>query len=717
MKKTTFAVSLLILVMTLLASCIGDKTVKDLIITDGLKTEYELLEAPDFSAVSATVIYDDNTAVTVEFDKLVFGTLDTSTPGSKTLAISYEGFTVYKTVTVKDVEYDPDKLSIVKVSLPESLADFAESRESFINKTNGYVVGDDNAFLFTLKIWAMSIDKVPTLVTSYTSCSEVYHEYSEFPLEGEELLKYVTIDETKHSFDFTEEAIGKTFTITTRPLDISDTQIATATKSFTVTVVDGYNIYEAYELNYITNSSDGVLFDRIYPSETRLQNEIVDDFLRNEKNVTRPENISAIVIHNHLIINPADLPKEYFFEQNRSSWLHDDITIFNHAPTEQNPHFNIHGNYFSVFTYNLPYVIEREGSAKNSISDTILFRLAPFSVYDKNYDHTRFSVTINNIHFADDNSTSSDADKTENALLGLSAFKTCRETTNFNNVRIDAFLCSVVARDDFQTVNITDCKFTNSWHNHLTLVSNNDMQADDEEPIDKSVYPRLTLNIDNSVITKSGGPAIISQTQEPTLKRNKNSGPVVNISENSTVESWVTGTEPWFTYFDVGISMDFVLRNLIYPMDDTLRKYNSTFITEKTIAGEVTSRRYFNIVMVNIMVPDLSNGLGDAFNQLKGGADIDGKLTVGNKDIVNMDDHVYDGKTYNYGNKTLSEVKENSTLTNIIVYTPSGGVAHTGADDTIKIDANGIEASPQNNYVTLLYLSLALVFGDYHSVK
>ena len=42
---------------------------------------------------------------------------------------------------------------------------------------------------------------------------------------------------------------------------------------------------------------------------------------------------------------------------------------------------------------------------------------------------------------------------------------------------------------------------------------------------------------------------------DPELSINKHSGPDVFISENSVVESWVTGKEAWFTAFDVGISI------------------------------------------------------------------------------------------------------------------------------------------------------------------
>ena len=716
-KRIPIILLLLSLILVSLTHCIGDRAVKELIINDGLKLEYELGEMPDFSAVTATVVYNDDTTEVVGYEELVFGELDTSIPGTKTLTISYDDFVAYKTVTVNGAGYDPSQLSIVKVSLPSSLADFEASKSGFTNKSHGYVVGDDNSFYLTLKILAISSDKIPQVVSSYVSESQVYLEGSAKPLEGDELELFVSIDEEKNAFDFTEVAIGKTFTISTRPRDIAEDKISAFTKSFTVTVVDGYNIYQAYELNYITNTNDSGPFPFIDSEETRNQSQIVDDFLLNEKNSTRPDALTAIVIHNHLTIEPTDIPKEYFLDKSRDKGLIDDLSIFYHVNTEASPHFKIHGNYFSIYTYNLPTVIAEGGNQKDGISNSSLLYFGPNVEMNINYDHTKLSTTISNLHIADDTSTSSDEEKTAESMLGLIAMQTSAHLVNINNVKLEAFLASLVAEKDYHTVNIIECKFTNAWHNHITLNSRNPAQEPDEEPLDKSKYPRLTLNIHNSVISKSGGPAIICQTNNPEYTRSKHSGPDIYISEDSTVESWVTGSEAWFTSIDVGIKMDTVLQSLLYPLDESLRAQDSSFITEKTITGETTPRRYFNLVMVNLYIPDTSNGFNDLFQQLSGKTDIDGRLTVGNKTILDMDDGIYDGKTYNYKNKTLSEVKENATASNMVLNTPSGGVGHTTFSNQLITDAGSLAADETNNYLNVLYLSLNIVFGNYHSIK
>lgn len=722
-KRVPIIFILTLLLLLFLTACIGDRTVKDIIITEGFKAEYELGEVPDFSGVKATIVYSDDTTKEVGADELEFGTLDTSTPGAKSLTISYKEehsfqkeFVTTKTLIVAGVGFDPSKIFIESVALPNSLSDFSLSKDSFINKNYGYVVGDDNNFYLRLKIFAKDSEGIPQAVYSYESCSQVYLAGTDVLLEGDALSTYVTIDEKNNAFDFTEEAIGKSFTIYTRPKEIKEENIEKFTKSFTVTVVNGYNIYEAYELNYITNYSSEFELTTLYPNDTRSQLQVVADFLAYEKNATIPNNINAVVIHNHLNITPNDLPREYFIDLNRSNDFIDYLSVYWRNTTESNPHFTIHGNYFTISTSELPCVVAEGANQDNSLSNSQLFRFDTDLDRDLNFDHTKYSVTVSNLHLKDNNTISNDESKSSRAMLGLTAIKGLSQIINLNNVKLESFLISIIGEKDYQTININECKMTNSWHNHIHLVSSNPIQEDEEDPLDKSKYPRLTLIVNKSIITHSGGPAIISQTIDPTLSKNKNSGPVIRISEDSTVESWVTGTEAWFKALDIGISPTFIMQNVLNPLNNALQTNGSTIITEKTITGEVAPKRYFNLVIVNLIVPDLSNGFGGVWGQLQDKIDMDGIASIGNKEIYNMDDYTYNGTTSNYKNQTLSDVKDNAKATTLVFSTPSGGVAHTGTNSNLIVDSGSINANETNTHVTLYYFTLSIVFGNYHTI-
>ncbi len=715
MKKVLIAIFAITLIISFNA-CIGDRAVVELVVTEGIKDSYELNEVPDFSGIKAIATYNDDTTAEIGADKLTISPLDTSTAGSKLIKITYEGYTIDIAVTVKGVTFDPTKLSILSATLPDSIAKFNVSKESYINKDYCYAVGDDNPFIFKLNVTAINSHGIPTSVANYTSVSSVYLENSNLPLEGEELLNYVTINEEENSFDFTDAAIGKRFVIATRPLDVNEGKEDKFTKSITVEIVDGYNIYQAYELNYITNSTDGLDFSEVFPDETRNQLQIVDDFLTNEKNASRPIGISGIVLHNNFNLSKTDLPKEYFHNKDRNNDFNDFISIFNHECSETEQNFTIYGNYFTVSVFNLPPVVaENVGNQDDFISNAELLRFGSSVSKDLYYDHTKYSVTIKSLHLLNDNSTSNDTGRSEKAMLGLYAISTQYVKLSLENTKIEAFLTSLAAKNDYQSISLNDCKLTNAWQCHIHLVSYNAIQNDDETPLNKEQYPRLSMSINNSVIKQSGGPAIVLQTKKPESVINQHSGPDVFISDDSVIESWVTGKEAWFTAFDIGISVDYILNTIVSGFDDALRTQNSTIFTEVAQQGSPFPERKLNLIIVNLTVPDLSGGLGDAFVAIQGKTDVDGKVVIGDKEIINMDDYTYDGKTHNFKNPLLSDVKDKAPATSLVVNTPNGGVAHTSPSSPLIIDGGDITASEQNNYITAFFYTLAIVFGNYHS--
>ena len=259
----------------------------------------------------------------------------------------------------------------------------------------------------------------------------------------------------------------------------------------------------------------------------------------------------------------------------------------------------------------------------------------------------------------------------------------------------------------------------NSWQNHFFLNCGNNIQEDDEEPLDKSLYPRLTLNITKSLVSKSGGPAIIAVSKSPEARKNQHSGPNVNISEDSTVESWVTGKEAWFTAMDFGISADMIL-TILNGLESSLNGKNtlSSIQTDKTISvnGVNQTQKYMNIIMVNLLVPDMSGGLSGVLGEIQGKTDIDGKLTIGDTVVLNMDDHVRNGQTYKFENEALHQAKSEAKGSSLVLSTPSGGAAYTKAGDSLQVVGGDIKAGEDNEYLNVFYFTMGLVFGGYHPI-
>ena len=720
-KKLTLSILLVSLLMLIFTACQGQKAVSKIEITEGLIKEYNLGETPDFSSVRALITYNDGTTKSVSHSDLTFGALDTSTVGKKNLTISYEGFSLNVAINVKGNSLDsgsgqpsdPSKLTVTAVSLPESLALWNSNKKEFKNQNYNYVIGDDNPFRFTLKLSVYTASGERVDVASYTSVSAVYLTGSDTPLSGDELAKYVSIDEENNTFDFTETAVGRTFTISTRPRDYVEGREEEMTKSINVAIVDGYNVYEAYELNYITNS-DAFDFSETNANETRTQVQIVDDFLRNEKNATRPDRLNAIVIHNNLVIEKTDIPREYFLDGNRDNDFYDYMSVFIHALNDTQKIFTIHGNYFAIYSYNLPCVVE-EGVANqdNMVSNALLFRFTVDVDMDKNYDHTKYTTNIRNLMLVDNDPKSDNEATAKKAMLGIIAIKTLGHVINVDNVNVQAFYISLVAERDYHTVNIKDSIFYNSYQNHIHLAADNPAQENDDEPLANG-YPRLTLNVTNSSVTQSGGPAIIAQTIKPTVTKNKHSGALVNLSNDSVVESWVSGDEAWFKALML-TSFSSQIKNF----DLYTKKEDSTFVKEeiKNVNGDKKTFKLMNIVMVNLLVPDMDGGIDGAINQVLGSTDVDGKLVIDGTTVMDMDDYVYNGKSSNYGNPIVSDIKSQSTDAHVFT-TTSGGVAYPNPDKPgyLKTEAGNIGATSANDYLTLYFYSMAIVFGNYHPV-
>ena len=696
----------------MLSSCKGDKAVADLIITSGLKQEYMLGEQPDFSGVTARVVFNDSTTLDVTADDLVFGDFDTSIPGNKSLEIKYNeyfGITIYKTLTVVDNTEYGESISIINVSLPDSLANFQKAKEDFIDTNCEYVVGDDNDFFLKLSILAMSPEHGPHIITKYTSQSYVCLFGNDTPLENEELDKYVVVDENRNAFNFTEEAVGKKFTIKTRPKNVISGYEENFTRSFDVTIVDGYNVYEAYELNFISNNEDGFDFSEKDSSETRTQLEIVDDFLSKEKLVKKPDALASIILHKDLVITPNDLPREYFVNKSRTDELYNHLAIFPYTHTEESNSFAIYGNCFTIDAHNLPSVQkEGDGPFDGMSSSTALFEFLNELEKDKNYDHSKYKTTLQNVIFTGGNPKSDTESSSDKSMRGLIALRTETQTINIINSVVKYFYISLVAQDDYQTINITNSRFNSSWQNHIYLGSDNPIQEDDEEPLSTG-YPRLTANVENSIITESGGPAFIIQQYSPDVKCNKHSGAVVNISENSVVESYVSGNEAWFQAMKLGFVFD-----LLKGLDDSLQPLDSSVVTEKfvTTNGIQKKLELMNIIAVNLMVPNIDNGMQGIMSDLMGKSDVDGKITIGNKTVLDMDDYNFNGTHSNFGNPTVSALKAGGHSQ--VLSKPDGSVAHT-VNNAVVEDTGDIRADGHTDYLSVFYYSLGIVFSNYHT--
>ena len=82
------------------------------------------------------------------------------------------------------------------------------------------------------------------------------------------------------------------------------------------------------------------------------------------------------------------------------------------------------------------------------------------------------------------------------------------------------------------------------------------------------------------------------------------------------------------------------------------------------VNGKQQTFRLANIVMVNIVVIDISKDVATLLNDILFGAtDIDGKLTVGDRAVLDMDDYNVDGRQQTFGNSAVCDIKDKSKST------------------------------------------------------
>ena len=655
--KRKLLVSLLITMLAVLtiSSCgIANKAVSNLQIISGAPTEVEVGKTPDFSELLVKVTYNDNTEKEVGFSDVTISKIDTSKPGKVDYTISYEGGSAKSFITIKTPAV-VEGFEITGALDPESIVSWKNgiNSQKYLDSGYCYFVGDDNAFKYELSFTLFDLENMlpETRKLDYVSKSTVTYN-------GEAVgSEYVVIDEEKHTFDFTEAAIGKTFVITTSHKDYTE-----YTKSLEVTVVDGYNVYDAIELNLITNRNDFV--GETASSGARML-EVIKAHLANNNvagvsaSMTLAEYkafvdaINGIIIHDKLTIETTDLPEEFFFITSTGEyylWDHQSIfyrefTEIKLTPNDPNPEtFNIYGNYFTIISNDLPIVatdgtINKDGVASNddnglsstelirfNISDTIFAEAkAQNKFYHENYVLNIYALGLHD----NDPSLATQPELAQlRSKLGVLALKFRAGTYNLHAVNVEAYFQSLITEDYDMTTNIDYCSFYNAWNGHIMPWVSNEFDDAGNGSLDSNGFhdgfrPH-TINITNSFIGKCGGPVVMSSTDgtDRAINDHESAKVVLNIDDNSEVFSYIKGDEAWFVANGASAIVE-----QIKVMNPGFVANNASFMVD---IGDNTG--FINFIYLN---------MDASFNPATGAnatTDLDGVVTIGGETKLDMGD-------------------------------------------------------------------------------
>jgi hypothetical protein len=303
-----------------------------------------------------------------------------------------------------------------------SLVDISSSFKSFYaakgeesnykDKTQAYKVGDDGLFYFGL------------IVTAYSEDGEDLYSFDESEVEivanlyvltdGEYVLvkntaDYVEIDALNASFDFTESAINNTFKIVAYPKALEDAGLSEAaceyySKSIEITVVDGYNVYNAAEL---------LLWDNA--------NEDVAKFRANKGVTADASAINSLVLHDNIALTASDIPDVFIYDRERDAnefaglseekknrlqgSLKDsnDTVFIMQRNLGETGTFTFEGNYFTVDASEVPYVEKERGdNTLNILSTSVVSHMPLFAIVgeaDTNDTTATENFDVKNVNF------------------------------------------------------------------------------------------------------------------------------------------------------------------------------------------------------------------------------------------------------------------------------------------------------------------------------
>ena len=251
-------------------------------------------DALDFSNVVLVANLSDGSTVELDASYFTFSGIDTELEGSQTLTITLKA----KPEVSIDVEVEVSlDYQIVGYSQPANIRTYnqnilpqANEDNEFTVRDDGYYVGDDNAFIYKPIITAVSasLDYDVTAYDMSVKVEQLGADSNYVELSGADLEALVAINTDEGAFDFTDQAVGKTFRLTVWPAEDEG-----YTCSLVVKVVDAWNVYNAADFSRLDN------YNNTAWSEYKTANGIGN------------ESINGLVLHNNITITASAIPDNY----------------------------------------------------------------------------------------------------------------------------------------------------------------------------------------------------------------------------------------------------------------------------------------------------------------------------------------------------------------------------------------------------------------------
>ena len=495
--------------------------------------------------------------------------ISTNEIGVQTLEIEYQGkkatkqVTVNKTYTItgfNDPKFVTDYNSNKKLKNEFTSTDSTGTKGFEITNVS-YKVGDDNEFVYSPILAVKTKDNENVRLTEYKAIINVYIlDNDEYTLLDSNVDEYVTFNDTIHTFNFTDKAVGKKFQIKMLPYGMTDAEKAIVTERvFDFEVVDGWNAYSAKDISLIDNMNEESKW-----TEYKTAN-----------NISLNQKISSIILHDNITLKNSDLPASQFMgpdEVKPSDSDYDialgslkdehssDYGFIYHRQIADGETFTIEGNYFRLSAEKISKIVREEidglRNPPQTAGQAITVHTSLFGFSGDVNSTVKGQGYIKNIHLI------GNTQKSEDALMsgGVMAIKLRNTSFTFDNILSQRWFISFMVEGANEYSN--DCshifKNVNAFDAYNTLLYS---------------WGARNIQIIDSHFIGAGGPVMICDHVDNDESSGKG-GYITNVKvANSVLESFVAGSEGWFaTYDGAGALVGSIkaMNGLVTPYGNTL---------------------------------------------------------------------------------------------------------------------------------------------------
>ena len=576
----------------------------------------------DYSEINVVATLEGGGEKTLPItDKSVnYDPIDMETVGFKTLSVRYGGMSAQVVIQVVEMPVDYEHATFLSYAQAEGYAAYQEAikeqdnkQREFYNRDTRYQVGIDNGYWLvpSVSIYTLGPRGDKYYVVQATDFKTTYKIYR---LESGNFVEIPKANESNYLanvennvYYFKESALHDVFKIevtlaTDQGYEFNDPTMKTTIEQ-EFEVVDGYNVYNALGMSVLDNLN-------INSWKDIKKQKLPWD---NGKALSEFADVSRVILHNNITITTEYLPDNYFWVNEKEAavgrgvsyrdaynaiaaehplkkyfkgsiketalgeaWEGDSTGIQrglyvsdgiglsgNYLTIHYDPNYNTDGNkgLYIVYDYN------KKGATEYHEAHWSIIRYQQASESDH-------SATIENVYFV------GATGKTENialptALMMMSGNLTT--TSISNSIAADWFANAVVDAEDYGTLNVTDCK----WYNSFSAMVFSRRMAE--------------INVTHSEMKAAGGPLFVIHTRTGDGDDDV-TNTTLNIDSTQNLESWLGGGEIWFEINDLQAEIIMQLTAVASRSD--------------TVAGthyrRATSDEDFQVNLIAVVIPNPS---------------------------------------------------------------------------------------------------------------